>query len=813
VNIFAPPQAAVKPHAVWSALPGSQSLFLSSPVREVCFAGTRGPGKGLPTNENVYTPEGPKPIGVLKVGDLVCCPDGSLSPITGVFPQGKRRVFKLTLADGSIARCDDQHIWYAHIAGNTPAGNYRNIGMLELLERFNSGWQRVNIPTLDKIELFEQFVPVDPYLMGLMLGDGTFAQRMGYCTVDEELAKYVLAHGIYEVSPDPRSGLRCFIPTQFVRDNIISLGIKECRSHTKYVPSIYLNNSKEVRLAILQGLMDTDGTVDQRGYVTFTSSSEQLAKDVQYLARSLGAKATLTHKVAMGISKITGIAHKTAHTVYIQTASKFSLFRLQRKIDRLIPYMHKHLTNKVCAIEELPPEETVCIKIADPKGLFIMQDFIVTHNTDAMLMSFAQYCGRGYGDYWRGIIFRRNYKHLDDIIAKSKRWFNRWQQAPRFLAGSSSLKWVWSTGEELLLRAFEDAEDYWNYHGHEYPFVGWEELTSWSSIDSYESMKSCNRSSFQGTITLPRIPRLIRSSTNPYGVGHNWVKRYFIDPNPYGKITADEEGNQRVAIFGSIKENPYLGSEYIKTLQSITDKNKRKAWLEGSWDITSGGMFDDLWDSEIHCIPPFAIPSSWRIQRSFDWGSSKPFSVGWHATSDGTDATMKDGTIRSFPPKTIFRIGEWYGTTGKPNEGLRMPAKQVAQGILNREKLLNIHNRVIPGPADSAIYAVTDEASIGQNMESEGIYFTPADKRPGSRKNGWELLRDRLNAVVNDQEKPGYYVFNTCRDFLRTVPPIPRDPKDPDDVDTDAEDHICDDVRYMVLSADYVVHKIKIGGH
>lgn len=435
--------------------------------------------------------------------------------------------------------------------------------------------------------------------------------------------------------------------------------------------------------------------------------------------------------------------------------------------------------------------------------------------TDAMLMSFAQYCGRGYGDYWRGVIFRRNYKHLDDIISKSKRWFNRSAQKPRFLAGTSALKWVWPTGEELLLRAFEDEEDYWSYHGHEYPFIGWEELTSWPSIACYESMKSCNRSSFQPYGNIVRIPRFIRSSTNPYGVGHNWVKNYFIDPAPYGKIISDSDGNKRVCLFGSIKENPHLGDEYIKTLQSITDPNKRKAWLEGSWDITSGGMFDDIWDANKHVLKPFKIPPSWRITRSFDWGSSKPFSVGWWAISDGTDAVMADGSSRSFPRKTLFRINEWYGCVeGKPNEGLRMTAKAVAQGIQQREDKFGIRNRVQAGPADSAIYAVTDEASIGQNMESEGVYWTLADKKSGSRKNGWELMRDRLAAVTNPDysDKPGLYVFNTCRDWIRTVPPIPRDPKDPDDVDTDAEDHAADDTRYQVLAADHVVHRVKIGG-
>lgn len=439
--------------------------------------------------------------------------------------------------------------------------------------------------------------------------------------------------------------------------------------------------------------------------------------------------------------------------------------------------------------------------------------------TDAMLFSFAQYCGRGYGDYWRGIIFRRNYKHLDDIISKSKRWFNKSAQKPRFLAGSNNLKWVWPTGEELLFRAFEEEDDYWDYHGHEYPFIGWEELTSWPSIKCYESMKSCNRSSYQAIDEFGRlkpsgpIPKFIRSSTNPYGVGHNWVKNYFIDPKPYGNIIIDDKGNKRVALFGSINENPYLDQDYIQMMQGLTDENKKKAWLYGSWDITSGGMFDDLWNQQIHVIKPFAIPRSWKIDRSFDWGSSRPFSVGWWAESDGTEAKMTDGTKRIFPRGTLFRINEWYGSDGRPNEGLRLTAKTVAIGIKDREKQMTLGRTIIPGPADSAIYAVTDDASIADNMEKEGIFWNHADKRSGSRKNGWELIRDRLHATLNnDLEKPGFFVFENCRDFIRTVPGINRDKKDPDDVDTESEDHIADDVRYRVLASDFRVGKRIITG-
>lgn len=412
--------------------------------------------------------------------------------------------------------------------------------------------------------------------------------------------------------------------------------------------------------------------------------------------------------------------------------------------------------------------------------------------TDAMLMSFAQNCGKGYGAHWRGVIFRKEYKHLDDIITKSKRWFNQFTRyRPKFLASQGALKWVWPDGEELLFRVFATPDDYWSYHGHEYPFIGWEELTSWASGDCYESMMSCNRTSRPGG-----LPLQVRSTTNPYGVGHNWVKAYFIDPAPYGIPILNSEGQARVCIFGSVKENKYLDAEYLKTLNAITDPNKRKAWLYGSWDITSGGMFDDLWNREKHVLPAFEVPKSWRLDRSFDWGSSRPFSVGWWAEADGIPAVI-NGVERHFPRGTLVRVNEWYGCTGKPNEGLKMTATNVALGILEREKAMGMNFK--PGPADSAIYAVTDDVSIGQNMEKAGVRWTPADKRPGSRKNGWELIRGRLESVIEESEKPGIYVMDRCRDFIRTVPPIARDDKDLDDVDTEAEDHIADDVRYRCL--------------
>ncbi len=458
--------------------------------------------------------------------------------------------------------------------------------------------------------------------------------------------------------------------------------------------------------------------------------------------------------------------------------------------------------------------------------------------TDAQLMYFRRFVGLGYGQFWRGVVFDREYKNLDDLISKSKRWFRQFGDGAKFISSPSHLKWVWPTGEELWFRVMKTEQDYWNYHGHEFPFIGWNELTKQPSSELYDMAMSLNRTSYlpsvhstidhatQQAITLPEIPLVVFSTTNPYGVGHNWVKQRFVDPAPPGgvvKITKDvfnprthkreSVTKTQVRLFGSYKENIYLSPEYILELESITDINKRKAWLWGEWDITSGGMFDDVWSSEYNIVDDFQIPNTWRIFRSFDWGSSAPFSVGWWAESDGCDVLLPDGKWRSTIKGDLFRIAEWYGWSGVPNKGLRMLATQIAKGIVQRELKMGYYGRVKPGPADNSINDVQNGNCIGKDMlqkvtingtKYKGVKWTPSDKSPGSRKNGWEKVRIAIfNAQPDNgpREYPGLFVFRNCQDgFIRTVPSLPRDIKDPDDVDTEAEDHVGDEVRYVILS-------------
>jgi len=413
--------------------------------------------------------------------------------------------------------------------------------------------------------------------------------------------------------------------------------------------------------------------------------------------------------------------------------------------------------------------------------------------TAALLVDFVQHVGRGFGAHWRGVLFRQTYPQLSDVIAKSKVLFK--QAFPGAKFNGSSYTWTFETGEQLLLRHMSTPDDYWNYHGHEYPWIGFEELTNWQNLDCYDAMMACSRSSHPG------MPRKYRATANPYGVGHNAVKARFVDPAPAGVVMVDSQNNARVRIHGHWSENKALLSadpDYPKRLAGDINENRRKAWFLGSWDVVAGGFFDDVWDKRFHVIPSFKVPSSWRVDRSFDWGSAKPFSVGWWAESDGTEVEIA-GKKRTFPRGSLIRIAEYYGWNGTPNEGSRMRSSDVAEQIVKIEKQLGL--KVVPGPADSSIFDTTDEGSIAETMRKNGVQWEHADKRPGSRKNGWERMRELLSEATKQKpESPGMWIVDTCTHFIRTVPVLPRDERKPDDIDTSAEDHIADETRYRVLA-------------
>lgn len=367
--------------------------------------------------------------------------------------------------------------------------------------------------------------------------------------------------------------------------------------------------------------------------------------------------------------------------------------------------------------------------------------------------------------------------------------------------------WVFKNGTTLKFRYLDKDKDADNYQGHEYTWMGFDEAGNWPNPEPLDKLRACLRSPHG-------IPVRLVLTGNPGGRGHNWLKMRFIDPCPPMQVQRikDEDGEvwTRVFIPAKVQDNKILLKNdpgYISRLKSSGPEWLIKAWLEGNWDIVAGGAVDDVWKRNVHVLEPFIIPSTWRVDRSFDWGSSAPFSVGWWAESDGGQVLMANGETRTFHPKTLFRICEWYGWNGTPNKGLGMLNTVIAKKIIdieNNQIKKSFYGKNIgqikPGPADSSIFDIIDGKCMANDFANCGCRWIKADKGPGSRVAGLEKFRSRLSSSLQSpMESPGLFVFSNCNDgFIRTIPTLPRDEKKPDDVDTNSEDHVFDETRYRI---------------
>lgn len=456
--------------------------------------------------------------------------------------------------------------------------------------------------------------------------------------------------------------------------------------------------------------------------------------------------------------------------------------------------------------------------------------------TDVALMRFRVSVGLGYGEFWRGMMYDVQFSALDDIVQRAKRWFYQFDDGCKFYSSKADYKFVWKTGEELLFRALANEDDYQNkVHGMEFAYLSPNEICKHSTPDLYDLVLSTNRTSFvardypkrDGTI-LPELPMCVFSTCNPSGAGKWWVKKRFIDAGARGEIVKsdvelfDPREQKRVTvtrtkchIFSSYKENTKLSSEYVAQLEQIEDSVKRDAWLLGLWtNDGDGGRFDRIWDSEQHIIDEFDIPLNWTIKRSFDWGSSHPFSVLWFAeNTTGEDIKLRNGKTKSSIRGDIFMIHEWHGSQpDKPNKGLKLLATEIAKGIIERELSWGIHSRVLPGNADTAIWNVENGNSIAVDMMKpitignkvyQGVHWLRSDKKPGSRVAGWYAICNYLDNAKITKSKPyresaGLFIFKDCKMFIDVFPSLQRDRKNPEDIDSDSNDHCADSLRYFI---------------
>ena len=323
-----------------------------------------------------------------------------------------------------------------------------------------------------------------------------------------------------------------------------------------------------------------------------------------------------------------------------------------------------------------------------------------------------------------------------------------------------------------------------------------------------EMLKGCLRSPHG-------VPTHMFVTGNPGGPGHGQVKARFISPAAPGTPIKDVGGDICMFIPSSVEDNKVLvenDPKYVRMLKSIRNPELRKAWLEGDWDVVAGGFFSDLWQPHKLVVRPFQIPKHWDRVMGFDWGSAKPFSVGWWAVSGG-EFIPELG--RALPRGSLVRYYEWYGCVkGQPDVGLRLNSANVAKRILELEERYSLApNGIIDRIADPAVFKQEDGKSVGESMADHGVVFRRGDNK---RVPGWDAMRSYMRGVEIDRQEsedeegnpiveyveyqPQMYIFETCAEFIRTVPILARDDHDYEDIDTTQEDHIADEARYVCMS-------------
>jgi phosphate starvation-inducible protein PhoH and related proteins len=362
-------------------------------------------GRAQPYDSQVLTPWGFRSIGSLEVGDLVTGSNGLPTPVLGVYPQGRKEVFRVRTQDGASTLCCGEHLWAVTTRHDRGRGRARRVvetrTMIGNLRAAHA--HRFELPLVSRPVEFEPgTVPMDPYALGLLLGDGclTTSTTPMFTTADPELAlaleavldgvelrrkgevDYVLRH-----VAGHRGGVIVSNPvTVVLRD----LGLAGTRSNTKFVPEVYLRNSADVRLAVLQGLLDTDGgPVTQRGRtcrIQYGTSSARLRDDVVYLVRSLGGVAYWRTREAAGRrpgrARGRDVHHRSdLYVLDLRLPAGMEPFRLARKREVYQVSGGGRPMRFIDGIEPAGEQETLCIQVAAADSLYVTDDFLVTHNT------------------------------------------------------------------------------------------------------------------------------------------------------------------------------------------------------------------------------------------------------------------------------------------------------------------------------------------------------------------------------------------------------------------------------------------------
>lgn len=363
------------------------------------LVGDSASGKAQPLDCKVLTPTGWRKMGNLKVGDKIVDPDGGEGSVVAVHPQGVKKVFRITLSDGSSTRCCENHLWLVENLNDRARGTTRIKTTREVREHLGkkSVWDHLHVPVAEPVEFDSQGVlSVPPYLLGVLLGNGLLRNRdVGFSSVEEEIVERVrslipvghrLSHrsrGFYNIVYKKRE-------RNDLLDALRNLELAGCRASTKFIPKQYLRASLADRMQLLQGLMDTDGYAPKMGSLEYSTVSKRLMRGVRELVRSLGGVASVSRKDAPRYRYKGEIrTGQPCYIVFFSLPEGIIPFTLRRKLERVrIRKFRK--SHKIIGVECVGEAECQCITVSTARNLYVTDDYIVTHNSWLTMSALAE---------------------------------------------------------------------------------------------------------------------------------------------------------------------------------------------------------------------------------------------------------------------------------------------------------------------------------------------------------------------------------------------------------------------------------------
>lgn len=688
----------------WDYVTGGQYTWIG-------FGGSKGGGKLSPVSSFVSTPKGPRRLGDLKLGDSITDPTtGGATRVVQIFEHEPMPVWRATFDDGATLCVGADHLWAFYLTGHTKPRAKRSVGRAYASAELGAGsdvdrgdWSRLRVDTtivvlglLSKgkrirIPLTEPVIytldrhagsrELTPYLMGLFLGDGHMGRAV-LTTMEPEIRAMLLGLGYSEA----RTKSRAFEYRargkhgQVVRRAFRDYGLAHCRSWEKFIPEPYLRSSLADRMELLRGLMDTDGTVDDRGRCYYTTTSERLRDDVLELVRSMGGKAraacsrkTYVHRGERRIGRPT-------YRIRVWMKKLASVFGLPRKSARVTHAWNGGvgaLTRRLVSLERAGDQQARCITVSSPFGLYVAgdtsRDFVVTHNSGAARRILIPLLLRFPGS--AALLVRKTYEEvLKNHVERINLEFP--QLTPFYNKSDKMFRIPGANGavSRLHIGYGEHEGDVRRYNGtDDFGWIYVDQAEEFPEAD-INTLRTCLRS------TVPGVNPALVLSFNPGGPSHMFLKRIFKDrqfrenenPEHYGPLIEargwdnvewcrselEKDGYSVEQYYYEWDEEQrksyFLNSSYGKNLLANPDKTLRDWYLWGNWDTYAGRYFDQF-DAAKHTYRPESVNLEDHYYRwiSCDYGFAHDSAVYWHCYDGNRIYTYRELTVSKLEPADL----------------------------------------------------------------------------------------------------------------------------------------------------------------